>query len=225
MDYGGKLHDYNLDVTQLNTSDPEALSGHILDTAAALEERIDELLNRRDTQGDRPRRKSVCGFMTKLYPLATILLDLGSSAAQVPSDLKQTSGCVTTKRSAPARKPAVKELRPETSRQEADRLGLCRHCKEAGHFRRDCPKLQQSRQQPASNAISLISSEMMRIAFHQIRLSTVNKVRQGYVVKDTRSYRDAVLEKPKLEASVDKRKIAMSTGHHQNLSRASTSKA
>lgn len=82
-DYGGKLQDYSLDVPQLNASDPAVLSDNISDTAAALEERIDEMLNRRDAQRDLPKRKSVCGFMTKLYPLAAMLLDLGSSAAQV----------------------------------------------------------------------------------------------------------------------------------------------
>lgn len=42
-------------------------------------------------------------------------------------------------------KPTVKELNPEISRQEADRLHFCRHCKEAGHLRRNCPKLQSSK--------------------------------------------------------------------------------
>jgi hypothetical protein len=121
---------------------------------------------------------------------------------------RRTSG---SKRSVPARKSAVKELKPEISRQEADRLGLCRHCKEAGHFRRDCPKLQQSRQQPASNAISFTTPLDLRESYDQIPFPTVNKVRQGYAVKDTRSCRDAALGKPKLEApswSVDKKKVA-----------------
>jgi hypothetical protein len=48
-------------------------------------------------------------------------------------------------------------LKPEIPRQEADRRGLCRHCKERGHLRRDFPKLQQaqSRQTPAANPLSL----------------------------------------------------------------------
>jgi Reverse transcriptase (RNA-dependent DNA polymerase)/Retroviral aspartyl protease/Zinc knuckle len=114
----------------------------------------------------------------------------------------------SSKRSSPARKPVVKELRPEITRQEADRRGLCRHCKESGHLRRDCPKLQQA-QQPSANAIySLIPPEAMRSAFRQAPLPVINKIRQGYAVKDTRSYRDVTLGKPKLEVpswSIDKK--------------------
>ena len=119
-----------------------------------------------------------------------------------------------TSSSKPARKPAVKELRPEITRAECDRRGLCRHCKEAGHLRRDCPELR--RVQPSAHALDLHD------AFEQVPLRpTVNKVRQGYAVKDTRSYRDAALGKPRLEApswSVDKAKIVKSGDHAPNIS-------
>ena len=47
----------------------------------------------------------------------------------------------------------------EISRPQADRLGLCRYCKEPGHMRRDCPKLESSRRPPIANTISLSLSE------------------------------------------------------------------
>jgi hypothetical protein len=111
---------------------------------------------------------------------------------------------------------AFKELKPEVSRQEVDRLSL----KEVGHFRRDCPKLQQS----ASNTISFMAPLDLGDCYDQIPFPTINKVRQGYAVKDTRSYRDAALGKPKLEApawSVDKEKIA-TQAEDQDSSHSST---
>jgi hypothetical protein len=117
----------------------------------------------------------------------------------------------SSKRHPSARNPAVKELKPEISRQEADRRGLCRHCKESGHMRRDCPKLQQ---QPAANVMSIVPSEDLTDSFEQVPLPVVNKLRQGYAIKDARSYKDAMLGKPKLEApswSVDKEKIPIAT--------------
>jgi hypothetical protein len=109
-------------------------------------------------------------------------------------------------------------LKPEISRQEADCRGLCRHRKEYGRLRRDCPKLWQ---QPTANAMSLIPD--LRAAFEQvplpsgqIRLPTVNKLRQGYAVKD------ATLDKPKLQTPVDKEKIAIATGEQHDSTHSST---
>lgn len=55
-----------------------------------------------------------------------------SNAQSTPSRRFRPSN--SSRRAVPARKPAVKELRPEISRQGADRRGLCRHCKEARSF-------------------------------------------------------------------------------------------
>ena len=145
---------------------------------------------------------------------------------------RPTSG---DRRSAPARKPAVKELKPEISRQEADRLGLCRHCKEPGHVRRNCPKLAKgsgtstSSAYPASNAITLVPRNVMKDAFYQLRLPTVNKVRQGYAVKDARTYKEAAMGKspsPALEApswSIEKKVLPISTGDHRDHQTLATS--
>src|SRR5437667_1223563 len=116
-------------------------------------------------------------------------------------------------------KESVKELKPEISRQEADRLGLCRHCKESGHFRRECPRLHSRK--PAMNAISVMpSSHPDQAKQDQPQIPTVNKVRQGYAVKDARTYREALVGKPanpRLEApswSVSASNIPNQTGHH-----------
>jgi Retrotransposon gag protein len=81
-----------------------------------------------------------------------------------------------SKRSSPARKPFVKELRPEITRAECDKRGLCRYCKKPGHVRRDCLELQkaQQAQAPSANAIA------MHNAFIQIPVPTVSKETRGY---------------------------------------------
>ena len=177
--------------------------------------RVDPALMKK--RRERQRKKSTAPTST-----STVNKDSKQSPSQSSSQSRRYK---PSKSSSPSKKPAVKELKPEVTRQEADRLGLCRHCKEPGHIRRNCPKLQTARQQPASNAISILTPPDSQSGFDQARIPTVNKVRQGYAVKDTRTYRDAALGKPRLEApswSIDKSQLSIAT---KGSSSASTSAA
>ena len=173
--------------------------------------RVDPALMKK--RKEKQRKKSTASVST-----STVSKDSGQSTSQSsPQSRRFRPSKLNSRHSPPSRKPVVKDLRPEITRQEADRLGLCRHCKESGHMRRNCPKLQTSRQLPASNAISIRSSDATQTGHDQAPLPTVNRIRQGYAVKDARTYRDAALGRPsmpKLEApswSVDATKLPIET--------------
>jgi hypothetical protein len=146
---------------------------------------------------------------------------LSQSAPSSNDNRRRFRPTSVSKRSSPARKPVIKELRLEISRAECDKRGLCRFCKKPGHVRRDCTELQKvlQAQQPSANAIH-VPNIPMHDAFDQLPIPTVNKVR-GYAVKDTRSYRDATLGKPKLVApswSIDRKKLGEAKKDISNVS-------
>jgi len=200
------------------------LEGIAYDEFVAHATRIDPALMKKEEREAKQKKKTTTSASTS----STVSKDSKSSTTQSTTQSASYRFRLTSfsKPSSPARKPALKELKPEVSRQEADRRGLCRNCNERD-VRHDCPKFQQSRQQPATNAISIIPPETTLSRFDQVRLRTANKVRQEYAVKETGSYRDAALGQPKLEApswSVDT-KIAISAPDHQDLSHSSTSES
>jgi hypothetical protein len=74
-------------------------------------------------------------------------------------------------------KPAARELKPEISRQEADRLHLCRHCKKPGSIHRNRPLLRSKKRAASASLLSISASSQ--------RLTKCVK----YVTMDTRTYR------------------------------------
>jgi Retrotransposon gag protein/Retroviral aspartyl protease/Zinc knuckle len=172
--------------------------------------RIDPALFKKRQEKEPKEKKSASSSSTVSHGNKATTSQSTSSSTDNRRRFRPTSA---SKRSSPARKPVIKELRPEISRAECDKRGLCRHCKKPGHIRRDCSELQkaQQAQQPLANAVTIA---LAYDTFGQAPVPTVNKVHRGYAVKDTRSYRDAALGKPKLEApswSVDKRKLGESS--------------
>lgn len=80
----GSLNDAILSVlNQVSSADAS------FDTAAALEDVIDEALVRRDQKSnERSLAKTIGRFVAKIYPLAKILVEIGGIAAQVVNFLK-----------------------------------------------------------------------------------------------------------------------------------------
>jgi hypothetical protein len=145
----------------------------------------------------------------------------------------------STSTSSSTTKPNIAELKPEIGYDEVREFGLFCHCKEKGHMRKDCPKLKKTGPQVNSVTININSSHPPQSHRDHHRLRTINKIRQGYTIKDARSYnarsynarsyKDAILGRkpvPKLEApswsiKQDHQTIANSTSNSINTYRSS----
>jgi hypothetical protein len=73
-----------------------SLTDGLFDSAAALENRINEtMIEREERNGEPNRRQSLSRYVVSMFPLVKFLVDFGGMASQVsfPDDLDSSSGC------------------------------------------------------------------------------------------------------------------------------------
>ena len=139
--------------------------------------RIDQALSEEADKADKKESKKETGRDTKKRPYN------GNGGEYGKTSRKPLST---------SRKPQTPEIKLEIGSDECHECGLCHHCKEKGHIRRECPLLSKKpvKKTHEENSSSTHPPQINAIC---AQIPTVNRVGRGYAVKAARTYKEALL--------------------------------